>query len=237
MASSPITSWQIDGETMETVTDFIFLGFKITADSDCSDEIKRRLLLGRKARHRFKKQRHYFDDRIQYSQSYGFSSSHVQIWELDHKESWAPKNWCLAVVLEKTLESPLDCKGIKPVNPKGNQLWIFIGGTDWSWSSSSLATQWEEPTHWKRPWCWERLRTGGEGGDREWDGWMASPTQWTWVWATIVKDREAWCAEVHGVTKSQTQLSDWTIRSTYVWDAVHSASLWISLWGEFVLMQ
>ena len=90
MASSPVTSWQIDGETMEKVTDFIFLGFKITADGDCSHEIKRHLLLGRKAndkpRQHIKKQRHYFPSKSPYSQSYGFSSSHVWKGELDHKE-------------------------------------------------------------------------------------------------------------------------------------------------------
>ena len=78
-----------------------------------------------------KKPRHYFADKVPSSQSYGLSSSHVWIWELDYKESWALKNWCFwAVVLEKTLESPLDCKEIKPVNPKGNQSWMFIGRTD-----------------------------------------------------------------------------------------------------------
>ena len=87
MASSPITSWQIDGETVETVADFIFLG--------------------------------------------SISSSHVRMWELDYEESWAPKNWCFwTVVLQKTLESPLDCKKIQPVHPKGNQSWVFIGRTD-----------------------------------------------------------------------------------------------------------
>ena len=86
MASSPLTSWQIDGENVETLSDFIFLGSKINVDGDGSHKIKRRLLLRRKARHRFKKQRHYFDDIVQYSQSYGFSSSHVRMSELDHKE-------------------------------------------------------------------------------------------------------------------------------------------------------
>ena len=120
-----------------------------------------------------------------YSQSYGFSSSHVRMWELDHKESWVLKNWCFwTVVLEKTLESPLDCKEIQPVHPKGNQSWIFIGRTDAdSWNLNTLATWCEELTHLKRPWCWERLKAGGEGDDRGWDGWMGSSTQWTWVWA------------------------------------------------------
>ena len=100
-------------------------------------------------------------------------------------ESWAPKNWCFRTVgLEKTLESPLDCKEIQPVLPKGGQSWVFIGRTDWcwSWNSNTLATSCEELTHWKRPWCWEGLGAGGEGDDGRWDGWMASLTQWTWVW-------------------------------------------------------
>ena len=119
---------------METVTDFIFLGSKITADSDCSHEIKRRLLLGRKAMTNLDsilKSRHNFANKGPFSQSYGFSSSHVWMWELDHKEGWVLKNWCFwTVVLEKTLESPMDCKEIQPVHPKGNQSWIFIGSTD-----------------------------------------------------------------------------------------------------------
>ena len=131
MVSGPITSWEIDGETVETVSDFIFLGSKITADGDCSHEIKRHLLLGRKNMTNQKsklKSRDYFANKGSSSQSYGFSSGHVWMWEMDYKESWAPKNWCFwTVVLEKTLESPLDSKEIKPVNPKGNQSWIFIG--------------------------------------------------------------------------------------------------------------
>ena len=120
---------------METVTDFIFSGSKITADSDCSHEIKRCLLLGRKLMTYLdsilKKQRHYFANKGPSSQDYGFSSGHVWMWKLDYKESWAPKNWCFwTVVLEKTLESPLDCKEIQPVHPKGDPSCVFIGGTD-----------------------------------------------------------------------------------------------------------
>ena len=108
------------------------------------------------------------------------------MWELDYKESWVPKNWCFwTVVLEKTLASPLDCKEIQPVHPKGNQSWIFIGKTDAEAETpNTLATWWEELTHLKRPWCWERLMVGGEGDNRGWDGWMASPTWWTWVWVS-----------------------------------------------------
>ena len=120
--------------SVKTVKNFIFLGSKITADSDCSHKIKRHFLLGRKAMTNLDsilESRHYFANKCPSSQSYGFSSSHVWMWELDYKESWALKNWCFwTVVLEKTLESPLDCKEIQPVNPKGNQFWIFFGRTN-----------------------------------------------------------------------------------------------------------
>ena len=135
MASGPITLWQIDGETVETVADFIFLGSKITADSDCSHEIKRRLLLGRKVMTNLdsvlKSRDIILSTKFRLSRLWFFSSSHVWMWELDCKESWAPKNWCFWIaVLEKTLESTLDCKEIQPVHPKGDQSWVFIGRTD-----------------------------------------------------------------------------------------------------------
>ena len=147
------------------------------------------------------------------SQSYDFSSSHVWMWELNYKKSWAPKNWCFwTMVLEKTLESLLDCKD--PTSPSQRRLVLGVHWKDWSSSSSSntLATWCDELTHWKRPWCWGRLKVGGEGDNRGWDDWMASLTQWTWVWETpgVGDDREAWCAAVHGVLKSRTWLSDWT---------------------------
>ena len=125
-----------------------------------------------KRRQLIKKQRHYFADKGPSSQSYGFSSSHVWMWELNYKESWALKNWCFwTVVFEKTLESPLECKEMKQVNPKGNQLWIFTGRTDADAEAPILLATWcEELTHWKRPWCWERLKARGEGDNRGWDG-------------------------------------------------------------------
>ena len=133
MASSSIISWQMDGETMETVAGFIFWVSRIIVDGDCSHEIKTFALWKKsydKPRQHIKMQRHYFTDKGLASQSYGFSSSHVWMWELDHKESWVLKNWCFwTVVLEKTLESPLDCKEIQPVKPKGNQPWMFIERT------------------------------------------------------------------------------------------------------------
>ena len=128
------------------------------------------------------KQRHYFVNKGPSSQGYGFSSGHVWMWELDYKESWAPKIWCFwTVVLEKTLESPLNCKEIQPVHPEGSVLCVRWKDWCWSWNSNTLATWCEELTHLKRPWCWERLRAG-EGDDRGWDSWMVSLTQWTCVW-------------------------------------------------------
>ena len=116
------------------------------------------------------------------SQGYGFSSGHGWMWKLDCEESWVPKNWCFwTVVLEKTLKSLLDCKEIQPVHPKRDQSWVFIGRTD---AEAETPILWppQELTHWKRPWCWEGLRAGEEGDTRGWDGWMASPIRWTWVW-------------------------------------------------------
>ena len=117
MASGSITSWQID---RETVADFIFWGSKITADGDCSHEIKRCLLLGRKVMTNLDsilRSRHYFANKGLSSQGYGFSSGHVWMWEMDYKESWAPKNWCFrTVVLEKTLEESLGLQG-DPTSP------------------------------------------------------------------------------------------------------------------------
>jgi len=135
MASGPITSWQIDGKTMETVRDFIFSVSKITTDGDCSHEIRRHLLLRRKAMTNLdsilKSRDITLPTKVHLVKAVVFSSGHVWMWELDYKESRVPKNWCFwTVVLEKTLESPLDCKEIQPVHPKGNQSWVFIGRTD-----------------------------------------------------------------------------------------------------------
>ena len=178
---------QIDGETVETVADFIFLGSKITADGDCSHKIKT-LTPWKESfdqpRQHIKKQRHHFVNKGPSSQGYVFSSGHVWMWELDCKESWALKNWCFwTEVLEKTFESPLDSKAIKPFHPKGSQSWIFTGRTD---AEAEIPILWPPDTKnwliWKKPWCWERLKAGAEGDNRGWGGWMASLTEWTWLW-------------------------------------------------------
>ena len=133
------------------------------------------------------------------------------MWDLDHKEGWAPKTWCFwIVVLEKSLESLLDDKEIKPFNPKGNQSWIFIGRTDVEAEAPIL---WQHFGHlrWRadsleKTLMLEWLRAGGEGGDRRWDSWVTSLTRWNWVWANCRSP----CAATHRVTKSWAWPSNWT---------------------------
>ena len=175
-------------------------------------------------RQHIKKQRHYFASKGPSSQTYGFSGSHVWIWELDYKESWVLKDWCFwSVVLKKTLESPLDCKEIQSVNQSVSQSVLNIHWKDWcwSWNSNTLDTWCKEMTHLRRPWCWGRMKSGGEGDDRGWNGWMAWPTRWTWVW---VGSGSWWWTgkpgmlQSMGVTKSRTWLSDWTELIWYEFD-------------------
>jgi len=175
MAPGPITSWQIERKEVGAVKDFIFLGSKITGNDDCSHEFKRCLLLGRKAMTNIasilKSRDITLLTKVHIVKAMVFPAV-IYRCEFDHKESWVPKNWCFwTVVLEKTLESPLDCKEIQPVPPKGNQSWIFNG---------RAAAEAEAPVLWlpdmKRwlngedPWGWERLKAKGEGGGRGWNG-------------------------------------------------------------------
>ena len=161
-------------------------------------------------RRHIKKQRHYFADKGLSSQSYGFSNSHVQMCKLDYKESWVLKNWCFwTVVLEKTLKSPLDCKEIQPVHPKGNQSWIFIGRTD---------AEAETPIFWStvaKNWLIGKDPDAGKDWRREEKGMtedemvgMESPTQWTWVW---VNSGSWWWTERPGVLQSMGLQSWWPL--------------------------
>ena len=158
-----------------------------------------------KPRQHIKKWRHHFANKGLFSQSYGFSSSPVRMWELDHIEGWVPKNWYFRiVVLEKALESPLDSKGIKPVNSRGNQLWIYIGRTN---AEAETPILWPPDAKilWERPWCWERLKAVGRRGRQRQNGWMVSPTQWTWFEQTprdVGGQRSLVCCSPWGCKKS-----------------------------------
>ena len=205
MAPGPISAWQIEREKVEVVTDFLFLGSKITVDGDCSHGIKRWLLIGRKAMTNLdcvEKQRHYSADKGLYNQGYGYPRAHVWLWEVDCKKGRVPTNWFLwTVVLEKTPENPLDGKEIKSVNLKVNQSWILIGRTNAEatvfWSSD--ANNWLTG---------KSLMLGKIDGRRRGHqrmGWLDGITEATDMnlgkLQEMVRDREAWHFAVHGVQR------------------------------------
>ena len=235
MASGSITSWEIDGETVETVSDFIFLGSRITADGDCSHKIKRRLLLGRKVMTNL--------DSILKSRDITLPTKVPLVKAMVFPvvvygcESWTVKKaecrrigafelWCW----RRLLRVPWTARRFQPVHPKADQSWVFIGRTDAeAETQNTLATSCKELTHWKRPWCWEGLGAGGEGDDRGWDGWMASPTRWTCVW---VNSGSLWWTGRPGVLRLmglQRVRHDWATElnwTEWVWNSISSSWLW-----------
>ena len=198
MASGPITSWQIGGET---VTDLILGGSKISADGDCSHKIKRHLLLGRKAMKNLdsilKSRDTTLPTKIHIVKVivfpvviYGCESWTIK--NAEHRSSGGSELWCWT----RLLRVPWTARGsnqsiLKEISPE-----YSLNDWCWSWNSNTLASWCKEPTHWKRPWCWKKLKAEGEGDDRGWDGWMASPTWCTWVWAS---SRSWWWAGKHAV--------------------------------------
>ena len=221
MASGPITSWKIDGEKWEewqTLSSWAPQSLqKVTAAMKYKDACSLEEKLWQPRQHIWK-QRYYFFDKGPFIQSYYFSSSHIWMWELDHKESWASNNWCFwTMVLEMTLENPLDCKEIQPVHPKGNLSWIFIGRTSaeaeapilWPPDVKSWLVR-KDPDAWKIEGRRRRWRQRMRWLDILTDSMDMSLSKLR----EILKDRETWHAAVHVITKSQTWLSNWRATAT-----------------------
>ena len=206
-----------------------------------------------KPRQHIKKQRHHFANKGLYSQSYGFFSSHVRMWELDHKEGWAPKNWRFqTVVLEKTLENPLDSKNIKLVNPKGNKPWIFIGRTILKLKLRYFGHLMQRAGSLEKTPMLGKIR-GKRRMGRQRIRWLDGITDSVDVnlskFQKTVKDKKAWHAAIHGVAKSWTWISDWTTVATVAWEEtwkvltalpreadipLHSACCWLAAQGVLI---
>ena len=192
-------------------------GFKITADGNWSHEIKRRLLLGRKAMTNLdsllKSRGVTLPTQVHLSQSYGFSSCHLWMWKLDYKEIWAPKNWCFWTVVLGLLRVPWTARRsnqsiLKQISPEYSLEYWYWTDALMHWTDAEAKTPILWPDSLKKTLIWERLKSG-EGDDRGWNGWMASPTQWTWVWAS---SRREWRTGMPGVLqsmRSQRVGQDW----------------------------
>ena len=221
---------------METVRDFIFLGSKITADGDCSHEIKRCLLLERKALANLdsvlKSRNTSLPTKVCLVKAMVFPVVMLWIWELDHKGSWAPKSWCFWMwCWRRLLRVPWTSRRsnqsiLKEISPlyslEGLMLKLMLKPL-----ANPLATWCEELTHLKRPWCWKRLKAGGEGDDRGWDGWMAPPTLWTWVW---VSSGSWWWTGKPSVLQSlglQGVGHDWVPELNWEWHKEGVMSQWM----------
>ena len=221
-------------ETMETVTNFIFLGSKITADGDCSYEIKRRLLLGREAMailDSILKSRiitlltnvHIVKTTVFPVVLYGCESWTIK--KAEHQRIDAFELWCWRRLLRVPWPARRSKQSIlKEINPESSLEGLML-------KLNTLATWCEEQSHWKRPWCRQRLKAKGEGSGREWDGWMASSTQWTWVWANSGRWWRTGKPGVHGVTKSWTQLRGWTATKSRGL-AFGSTHKWFKIYGH-----
>ena len=228
MTSGPITSWEIDGETVKTVSDFIFLGSKITADGYCCHEIKRHLLHGRKViinvENIFQSrditlptQVHLIKAMVFAVVMYGCESWTVkkaEHWRIDSFELWC---W-------RRLESPLNCKEIQLVHSKGDRSWVFSGRNDAKAETPILWPPLVKSWLIGKDWCWEGLGAGGKGDSRGWDGWMASPTQWMWIW---VNSGRWWWTEKPEVLQfmgSQRVGQDWATELN--WTELNSSKIW-----------
>ena len=218
MASIPIISWQIDGETMEIVTDFMSLGSKITTDGNCSHKIRRRLPFGRKGMTKvmldsiLKSTDITLPRKVHVIQTMFFSSIYVWLWEMDHKEGWALRIDAFELLCwKRLLRVPWTAKRseqsiLKEISPEYSLEGLML----------NLKLQYLWPPDGKS-WLFRKDPDAGKiEGKRKrqrqrWDGGMTSPTQWTWVWAiSHGEGQEAWGAAVHGTTKNRARLSDWT---------------------------
>ena len=234
MASGPITSWEIDEETVETVSDFILGGFRITADCDCSHEIKRCLLLGRKTITNLdsilKSKDITLPTKLHVIKTMVFPvvMNGCESWTIKKAEHWRIdvfELWCWRRLLRVPWTTRRSKQSIlNEINPG-----VHWKNWCWSWNSKTVATWCKELTRQKRPWCWERLKAEADGDDRGWDGWMASPILWRWVWASSGR---WWWMGKPGMLQSvglQRVGHNWATEVMYKWYHVMSVFLWLPI--------